>query len=703
MRLPVINLPPAITKNGLRFTVLAAVSLASFLSFSVQPLVGKLLLPIQGGGASTWLGVMLYFQVALLLGYGWAVWLMRRPALHQVGLTAVLGLVSMATGRIGWVAQSEWTGVDGIFGSLTLSSLPAMILLFSTGPLLHGWLGRKNQTIPYYLYAVSNAGSLLAVILYPFTIERSIGVSDQILIWQGLLYFLSGLLGVAGFFFLRNTENDKPALKFTETVPLGNVGSWLGLSALSCLGMLGATHHLAAEIGSNPLSWVGPFGFFLLSFLVTFSGWWQPRYTLLSLGWLAVSLAGFMVTKGVSPTTVDGPVAFWVVSLTGAGSFFANGLLHQLRPDQRFDLFYLVIAAGGVLGGLLATFFVPVFFLRPSELLAVSAVLLMVGMVRLVSPRNTLTVGVLLLVVFAPVAALIITQTRAEAADMLGIRRFRNVYGYSMIKTDKNGLILSSETTTHGTQITSNADARRQPTLYYTESSAVGRIITETQKRTSAMNTAVIGLGAGTLSAYARYTDVMDFWDIDPKSIRIAREFFTFIADSRGRINTLQADGRKGLEASHTDYDIIVIDAFTGDAVPAHLLTREAMAIYFNRLTARHGLLVVHVSSRYQTLFPVIAATAHSLGLQSMRVITDIASTTDSLDWDCTSSQYIIIGQAERISETHNWLPTEEDDARVQRNVTIYDPLPPGRAVVWTDDRNAALDALDLANYLRGK
>jgi hypothetical protein len=698
-----LNLSPRVQENALRGTVIAAVSLASFLSFSVQPLVGKLLLPTQGGAASTWLGTMLYFQIALLLGYGWAVWLLQRRALVQVGATAALGLVAMLASRLGWAQTSAWTGVGGIVGTLSVASLPAMVLLFGTSPLLHGWLGRQNKSVPYHLYAISNAGSLLAVVLYPFTVERSIPVSDQVFYWQGILSVFVGLIGVAGFLFLRTTGADQRPEPTTEKIGVGQVGFWLALSALACVGMLGATHHIAAEIGSSPLSWVGPFGLFLLSFLVTFSGVWQPRYTQLCLGWLAVSLTGFMLTKGVSPSTVDGWVAFWVLSLSASGSFFANGLLHQTRPQQRFAAFYLVLAVGGVAGGLFASFAAPVFFLRPSELLAVSCVLLIVGLLRLVTQRDPITVGVVSAIALSPVLGLVLTQTRDEADGMENVRRFRNVYGYSMLKTDQNGLILSSETTTHGTQITTNADTRRQPTLYYTESSGIGRVITETQKQKSATTTAVVGLGAGTLAAYARPTDAVDFWDIDPKAVHLARDHFTFINDSPGRIRLLETDGRKGLETTTTDYDLIVIDAFTGDAVPPHLLTREALGIYSRRLEKRHGLLAIHVSSRYQTLFPVIAATANTLGLHALRVVTDIAHTTETTDWDCTSSQYILVGRAEQIHEALAWLPAEEDEGRVRRTVNIHDPLPPGQAVIWTDERNAALDALNLKNYLLGK
>lgn len=703
MRFPAVSLSPAALEKALRALVILTVPLASFLSFSVQPLVGKLLLPVQGGASSTWLGTMLYFQLALLLGYGWAVWLIRSRALVQVGATVALGAFALLGSRLSWVQESSWTGIGGIVLTLAVSCLPATVLLFSAGPLLHGWLGGKSKPVPYFLYAISNAGSLAAVILYPFTVERAVGLSSQMLVWHGLLGVFVGILGVAGFLYLRSVGPAHTPEKISEFLPLSRIATWLGLSALSCLGMLGATHHLAAEIGSTPLAWVGPFGAFLLSFMATFSGWWRPHYTLACLGWLAVSLTGFMLSKGVSPTTVDGLAAFWTVSLTAACSFFVNGLLHASRPLKNFSLFYLVLAAGGVAGGLFATFGVPFFFLRPSEFLAVSCVLLVLGLVRLLARRGALDVTVVLLVVLAPVVGLAVIQTRNEADGFEQLRRFRNIYGYTLIKTEENGLVLSSETTTHGTQLTVDADARRHPTLYYTESSAVGRLLLETQKTRASLNIGVVGLGAGTLAAYARDTDRVDFWDIDPKALRIATDYFTFINDSPGRINLVQADGRKALESSPVDYDVIVIDAFTGDAVPAHLLTREALAIYTRRLGTRGGLIAIHTSSRYNTLFPIVAATAHSLGLSAAHVVTSIEGPGESIDWDATGSHYILVGRPDLIKTSLDWFPAEEDEGRVQRTVTSYDPLPRGRATVWTDDRHAALDALNLGDYLRAR
>lgn len=687
------------------WAVLIAVPLAAFLSFSVQPLAGKLLLPAQGGGAPTWLGTMLFFQVTLLCGYGLAAWLLRRRAVLQVAVIAGLCGVAMICSRLSWVGESHWTGLGGILLTLALAVFPAMVLLFCIGPLMHGWLRRHGQKVPYQLYSYSNAGGLAAVLLYPFVIERRIGLSNQTLLWQVLLCALAAVVGIAGFCFMRADDPAAVIEEPVELIPSRQVVTWLGLSALTCAGMLGATHHLTAEIGSSPVAWVGPFGAFLLSFLVIFSGIWQPRFTLVCLGWLAVSLTGFMLTKGVRNTTVEGAAAFWLLSLTAAGSFFGNGLLHDARPERRFAFFYLMVAAGGVLGGLFATFAAPILFLRPSEFLVLSSILLTLGMLRLLARREVLPVAVTIVIVLVPILGTAWRQTADETSISTSVRRLRNIYGYMMLEYRDSALILSNETTTHDSQMISDAPSRRHPTLYYSESSGVGRAIEETQKTHPAINIGVVGLGAGTLAAYARATDTVDFWDIDPKAIRVARDFFTYVPDSPGRIQIQQSDGRKGLEASTTDYNLIVIDAFSGDAIPPHLLTREALETYFQRLEKRQGLLIIHASNRYTPLFPVVAATAHTLRWTTLNVFTDISKTTPDRDWDADGrgSQYLILCRPEQLKTVTSWLPAEEDDGRVKRRVIAYDPLPPGRTIIWTDDRHAVMDALDLRRYLLGQ
>ncbi|MES1167133.1 MAG: hypothetical protein ABUL68_03950, partial [Pseudomonadota bacterium] len=361
--------PKKLLAEALPTLVVAAVPLAAFLAFSIQPMMGKRLLPIYGGTSGTWLGCMVYFQFALLLGYSWAAWLVRKSATFQAGATAVLGLLAVVTFRLPEDQAYATASIARVVWRLSFTTLPAMILLFSTSPLLHGWLRRRGEEVPYYLYAVSNAGSLAAVLLYPFFIEPYLRLAEQTFYWHGCLTVVAGLLAAGGYIvkLTKQPAGAKFAPETADPVTFNQALMWLWLSALTCVGMLGATYHLTAEIGSSPLAWVGPFGLYLLSFTVTFSGRWQRWMTLTTLVWLIVSLTGFMVSKGFTAMTVNAGRAWWLLSLTGAGSFLGNALLHGLRPAQRFEKYYLYLAAGGVIGGLVSSVVIPRLLSQPVE------------------------------------------------------------------------------------------------------------------------------------------------------------------------------------------------------------------------------------------------------------------------------------------------------------------------------------------------
>ena len=697
-----IRSQPLMTR-ALPILIVAAVPLASFISFSIQPLMGKQLLPLYGGTSGTWLGTMLYFQLALLLGYSWAAWLVRKRVKVQVGATCGLALLAMLTFHLPSEQAESAPAIGTVVWRLAISSLPAMMLLFSTSPLMHGWLRRRGQEVPYYLYAISNAGSLAALLLYPFVIETSLRVPEQTFYWHGILIIIAGLLAAAGYVLLRTvdaTDTQRTPEEPAETASLGLVAAWLGLSALTCIGMLGATYHLASEIGSTPLAWVGPFGAYLLSFTVTFSERWRRWMTLTTIVWLAVSLAGFMVTKGYTASTVNYLTALWLLSLTASGSFLGNALLHSLRPAQRFERFYLILAAGGVLGGLLSVAIIPSLFARPTEFVLASTALLTIGMLWLNGRREPSIAIITAAVLFVPVLVLGYQQGRQETASGARVLHLRDLYGHIMITLNPTSAVLSSDTTTHGSQLNADAAARRRPTLYYTESTGIGRTLERLQAQRPAMRVGVVGLGAGTIAAYARKGDLYDFWDIDPKVIRVAREYFTYVADSAGQINLLLRDGRKALEDSKSDYDVLVVDAFTGDGVPPHLLTREAITVYQRRLAARDGLLVVHASTRYSRLFPVVEATARTLGRSTIDVVTDITANTADRDWDPTHTEYLIVCRPEEMNDISAWFPEDEDKGRVKHKVTtIQSPLINSQ-LVWSDSRNAAIDSFELGRFL---
>jgi len=691
--------------QALPVLVIAAVPLAAFLGFAIQPIMGKRLLPIYGGTSGTWLGCMVYFQLALLLGYSWAAWLVRKSVSFQMVATIALGLIAVATFHLPSDEAAEAADIGRVVWRLAVATLPAMMLLFSTSPLLHGWLRRRGSEVPYFLYAVSNAGSLLALLLYPFLIEPNMGLSDQKAVWHaGLL--IAALLLAGAAYVLRQTSsaNEAPAPEKDEPLDFGTVLLWLWLSALTCVGMLGATYHIAAEIGSSPLAWVGPFGLYLFSFTIAFSGHWRRWMTLTAVAVLAVSLTWFMVIKGYTGASVNYWAAWSLFVLTASGSFIGNALLHDVRPAQRFERYYLILAAGGVIGGLLSSSVIPYIFNRPIEFELASVALLATGLVWVIGRRDVSTVLILAFVLVVPVLGLGWRQAHNEAVLNGRMLHLRDLYGHIIVKTDSRSVVLSSDTTTHGSQLTMDDAARRRTTLYFTESSGIGRVLEKLQATHPQLNVCIIGLGSGTLAAYSRPGDIYDFWDIDPKAMRVAKENFSFIPDAAGKVNLILRDGRKALEDSKGSYDVLVIDAFTGDGVPSHLLTSEAMSIYMKRLVARNGLLVVHTSSRYSSFYPVVEATARSINLAAVNVHTeikhDVIEKGKERDWDPTTTEYIIISSPEMAREVVTWFADNEDGGRVTHVITTSNSKMVDKSMVWTDDRNAAIDVLQLGRFL---
>ena len=697
--------PKDLLAKALPILVMAAVPVAAFLAFAIQPMMGKRLLPIYGGTSGTWLGCMVYFQLALLLGYSWAAWLVRKSASFQMSATIILAIAAVVTFHLPSDEAAEAASILRVVWRLSLATLPAMVLLFSTSPLLHGWLRRRGEEIPYYLYAISSAGSLLALVLYPFVIETSIGLEGQKIVWHGALLLAAALLATAGYIY-RNSVAGLPAEPVERAEPLtpGMVTLWLFLSAMTCVGMLAATNHLVAEIGSNPIAWVGPFGLYLFSFMVTFSGRWQRWMTIAATLVLAVSLAFFMSLKGFKGASVNWHAAWCLMVLTAAGSFLGNALLHSVRPAQRFERFYLVLAAGGVLGGLLSSTIIPYVLNRPVEFELVSAVLLATGLIWLTARQAMAAAAIIACLVMVSVLGIGLSQAYRETVQYGTMNHYRDLYGHILVKTDNRSVVLSSDTTTHGSQLTMNAAARRRPTLYFTESSGAGRVLEKLQAARPDMRVGIIGLGAGTLAAYSRAADVYDFWDIDPKAIRVARQHFTFVAEARGKVNLILRDGRKALEESKENYDVLVLDAFTGDGVPSHLLTREAIAIYMKRLAIKNGVLLVHTSSRYSRYYPVIEATARSLNLAAIGVRTeikqDVTEPGKERDWDPTTTDYVIVTKPDQAADITKWFLDEEDNGRVKHMITTVDSPLVHYELIWSDDRNASIDVLNLGKFL---
>ncbi|MFT3869901.1 MAG: fused MFS/spermidine synthase [Nibricoccus sp.] len=680
------------------FTLLAhvVVPLAAFLTFMLQPIAGKLLLPVYGGSAGTWLTLSMFFQGVLLAGYAlaWRGLEKHRDILPKfIAILAVLAPLSLRLPLWAFPGLPEWPGV---LASLTLSLLPTVLLTTASGLVLQGWLQQRSGRPPFYLYAISNVGSILALLAYPFAIETHIGLVRQIFILKCLLWILCAALLVLSGLQWSTTKDAPSSLPDTEPeeLPQGAVVAWFILSFFTCTLMLGAIPILSAEYGSNPLTWLVPLGFYLLSFSFTFSGWWRPAFNYIALVALSFALFGFMQAKGISATSLKQWAKLWLMVVLFFGCLGGQGYLYQLRPARRAFFFYLVIAAGGLAAGIFVSGIAPLLLNRNLEFTAAAFFLLTFLALQLLGKKEAIARASLVLMVVVPSAWFVYTQLKIERAGEIRPMFFRNTYGTLLLEQIGRQLWLSNETTLHGVQVL-DKKSRRVPTSYYTRGSAVGGVLNALQKTQPSLRVASIGLGSGTLAVYGRKDDLFAFWDINPLAIRIAREYFYYLRDCPAKIEIHQRDGRLGLSAYPGRFDVIVLDAFAGDSVPAHLITREAIAGYIARLD--HGILLAHISSRTFDLYPVIAAGARQAGWNCMYVnSTPHKSVEQSLL--AMNTSYAVIFPPDREAEVTQWFDALGKDPDFD---LLVDQSLDGYKVEWTDDRSAIMDLLTLNNLLR--
>lgn len=682
--------------------VCLAVPLAAFLGFSVQAMVAKALVPRQGGTAATWMGTTLFFQCALLGGYAGAYALLRRPLRTQLVVWSILLAAAVLTLRLPpWDLGAQ--GLAGTVLALGASLLPAALALFATSILLQGWQARHQIEIPYVLYAFSNVGSLAGLVLYPFAVEPHIGLGTQFAVWRGGLVLLALCFGCLVFLLHRNPGREAPTQADEFEASRGarlRFFGWLALAALPCVAMLGAAQLLSAEIGSNPVAWVVPLGIYLASFALTFSGWWSQAATRLAgvvclIGWI-----GFSLTKGVGDAPLRGwPLIWLLVALIGA-CHSAHGWLYSLRPARDFSRFYLALAIGGAAGGVFANILAPGLLDRPDEAWWA------MGLVAAALCASTAASGLLTrLLAATPILALMAGVAFFADAPPGGtkVHHLRNVYGSVTVKMSTDRITLSHETTLHGAQLTLSPAARRAPTTYYTPSSGAGVVIRHLQAGRPALRVAVIGLGTGTLATYARPSDTFVFWDVDPKIIWLAENLFTFLKDSEGACEVRLADGRRGLAESSGDFDLVIVDAFSGDAIPPHLLTREAFALYQEKTLRKDGLVLLHVSNRFANLQPVATATAASLGLETLQVNNEVVHRTPDGDVLATPTRYLVLHPPARRDEIDAlFAETDDTRARLRRGVSRIAADAPG-ARLWTDDRHAITDVIDFRLFWSGE
>ncbi len=632
----------------------AAVFLGSLLLFLAEPIAGKRLLPLLGGSAAVWTTCLVFFQTVLLLGYCGAHVLAtrvapRRQAAVYVALLvlclAQLG-VSVDLGPHASVAHP----IASVLWLLTLLIGVPFLVLSATSPLLQSWYARAlaggaagapgESAQPYRLFALSNAGSLIALVLYPWLIEPHMRLSDQ---RRGLFGGFIAFTVVCGTiaFRMRNVANDAapaatPQSAVSEPAPSARLYAlWIGLAGCGSLLLSAVTNHLSQNVAAVPLLWIAPLIAYLLSFIVAFSGErWRPRWVVLGLFVVALVVVGRQLLHTELTTALSHTIAVYCLSLF-ALCLFCHAELHRLRPSTQYlTAFYVSIAAGGALGAIAVGVGAPMLLSGNYELACGLACAAVLGLAVFWSagwlPRA---------IWFAATAStitLLYRQVRDDRVDRL--LQLRDFYGTLQVTQFIDAHHVTTRTLYHGTiehgnQVYTTA-LHDEPTTYYSRNSGIGLALALCC-HAAPRRVGVIGLGTGTIATYGRAGDVFRFYEIDPHVERIARGLFTYLRDSPATIEVVPGDARISMaREADEQYDVIAVDAFSGDAIPVHLLTREALVLYRRHLKPT-GILAVHVSNRYLDLAPVVRQQAEQAGLRSTLITVDNDTTRDaySSDW----------------------------------------------------------------------
>jgi hypothetical protein len=648
---------------------------SAFLLFLVQPMVAKLVLPSYGGASSVWNTAMVFFQGALLVGYLYAHLLTHRlPAKRQLGLhLVVIGLAALALpiALPSWAAPSAAQN-PGVWLLLVLVVAVGgpFVALSTTGPLLQRWFSLTDHPRagdPYFLYAASNAGSFLALLGYPVLLEPQLDVDGQTALWSVGYALFVGLLVVCVVVMRRHARPSAATapVEAAAPVPWRRRLSWVGLAFVPSSLMLGVTSHITTDLAAAPLLWVIPLSAYLATFVVAFGR--HPGRDDTKVAAVVIGLA--VATTAIRGREVGAPLLFEVLLhlvLFTAIAFAMHRRLARDRPaPAQLTGFYLAIALGGVLGGIANALVAPVVFTRVLEypIVLVAGLLLLATripptmltrrygrfgrglepfvlvpalLVAAITPIEKLPViGWLYLPLLIALTALAALRWRGMAAVgaatlllfaalnpsdyLLASRTFFGVY---RVYEERGQIVLEHGSTIHGREWL-DASRRDEPIGYYAPSSPIGEVFNDLGPRLR--DVALIGLGVGTLAAYGEPSRHLTFYEIDPEVIRIARDtgYFHYLADSRSPVDYVIGDGRLELAAAPpASSDLIVLDAFSSDAIPVHLITREAVAGYLDRLRAG-GVLAFHISNVHLDLKPVLSGISRDLGLHG-RVRVDL-------------------------------------------------------------------------------
>ncbi len=655
--------------------------LGAVLLFQVQPIISKTILPWFGGSPAVWTTCMLFFQVALLAGYAYAHGLSRLKIRKWIVAIHVTLLVVAA---LSLIVRAEWFRPENsqnpagqILVLLAASVGLPYLMLATTGPLVQFWVAQAtgNQS-PYRLYALSNVGSFAALLSYPFLIEPLFTTRSQILIWSWLFVVYSLLCGTLAFSLTRN-ENPSEQSKSQDTTNKSkkretsvkgiHIVLWFVLPAFASVVLLSVTNHLCQNVAVIPFLWIAPLSLYLLSFIICFDSerWYvRPLFAggtivvvvlicqLMLANYLAASGEASEVASQYESLSEFGKNILVQIALYLSLLFFVcmvcHGEVARIKPDAKYLTgFYLAIAAGGAIGGLVVAIICPIAFSTYWEMnlgiigsFTIAAVVVILhgtsAWLPLIKEMHRRRQIQAIAWIAATIGIVVVVWAQMVQTESKPLLQSRSFYGLLSVKERAYGRALYSGDTMHGFQFDIN-DSRRTPTIYYAQGSGVAIALSHFPRKTG-LRVGAVGLGAGTIAAHSKdKNDYYCFYEINPHVEKIARKHFTFLSDSPAKIDVLLGDGRLAMEQQLDEegsqqYDVLVLDAFSGDTIPTHLLTDEAFAVYRRHLREHNeGVIAFHVSNRYLNLVPVVERLARHHGMKST-IVSQYQGDTPS-DW----------------------------------------------------------------------
>ncbi len=664
--------------------------LSAFLLFQVQPIIAKIILPWFGGSSAVWSTCMLFFQAVLLFGYLYAHWLHQRLAGRRQAVTHILVLAA-SLAALPILPNPVWKSAAAGNPSLRILALLAVtvglpyFLLASTSPLLQAWYSRTHTTgMPYRLFALSNLASMLALLTYPVLVEPKLPARVQALTWSAGYAAFVLLCGATAWLVSKNgaAAVAEPSKAPQEPDPPPNAIArvlWVAFAACASVLLLAVTTFLTQDVAAIPFLWILPLSVYLLTFILCFD---SPRFYQRAIFVpLAAGALVFMAWRlwPDRPKMLVLPQTLALAASLFVCCMICHGELVRIRPHKRYlTSFYVSVSLGGALGGVFVGLLAPNVFNAYYEFpigLALFAILaagaLWLAASRL--PRRWIWVGRgalalaagAYLILLGVIVRDMVNPYRVVARNFYGQLRVRDVAENQSDPWASRNLIHG--VINHGVQML-RAEYRRQPVSYFCPQSGIGRAMAALAGKPRRIG--ILGLGCGTLAAYGRAGDVIRIYEINPLVLRIANSQFTYLRDTAAAVEVALGDGRLVLESEPSQhFDLLVMDAFSGDSVPVHLITREAFQSYFRHLNPS-GMVAVNISNSYLDLEPVVAQAAAAFGKIALSYDFD-PDPEDNLCYACTWA--LIMDPA--TLEAH---PALRDEAKILK------PNPKFR--IWTDD-----------------